>query len=454
MRKIIMAYEKANSLQTIYQVTNPAKPLQSNDPRYVNSNEVRGNEDVVDLLFNSITWEEKGVYTCQLFTGHRGSGKSTELLRLRTRLENAEYAVVYFEGSEDLDINDVEYSDIILAIVRRIVSELDEQKIKLDPDFLEDILNWFGEMIYAKDKWKDVELSLKDEAKIGVDIPILGGLLAQITGQIKSGEQIKETIRRRIDPQISQLINKANLLLEEASKKLNKQLVIIVDNLDRIPLVELGKEHTNHDAIYIDHSDQLRSLSVHMVYTVPISMLYSVRATVMTQSFPDYAVLPMIKNRDQNGQLNVTGMEVLRKILNKRIALEDMFEEDAIEYLCKMCGGHPRDLMTLVRYSTRYAKNIYPKPIDMNAVQRAVGNLITEYNRTIPEDHYNKLVQTYFSKKITNNADHRQMLYNQSVLEYYDGPFLWHDVHPVVAELPKFKVSLDDERHRRGLSIE
>jgi hypothetical protein len=38
-------------------------------------------------MLNAITWSE--THVAQLFTGHRGSGKSTELLRLQARLEEA-----------------------------------------------------------------------------------------------------------------------------------------------------------------------------------------------------------------------------------------------------------------------------------------------------------------------------------------------------------------------------
>jgi len=50
------------------------------------------------------------------FTGHIGCGKSTELLRLKTELEQQGFHVVYFESSQDLDMADVDISDILLAI--------------------------------------------------------------------------------------------------------------------------------------------------------------------------------------------------------------------------------------------------------------------------------------------------------------------------------------------------
>lgn len=450
-----MSDERARTLRDVHRVANPVKPLESGDPRYVSCTEVRGNEDVVTQLLNTITWEEEGAYTHQLFTGHRGCGKSTELLRLRARLKDAGYEVIYFEGDDDLDLNDVQYSDIILAITRRVTSDLAQQGITLDEKLLEQVLNWFADTLYTKDEWREVKRTLESEAELGVglpaQLPLVARLLARVTGQIQSGEQIKNTIRRQLDPQVSQLIKHTNLLLEEACEKLKCPLVILVDNLDRITLLEGTRGRTNHDAIYIDHGEQLRGLNVHIIYTIPISMFYSVMAPVLTSIFPDYVVLPMIKNRTREGKLSEAGIQVLREMLSRRIAVEEVFTDEAVDHLCRMCGGHPRDLMTLVRYATRYAQNRWPRPIDLNAAIRATGSLITEYNRTIPEEHYPLLARVHVNKSVSNDAAHRLMLYNQSVLEYYNGPPPWHDVHPVVLELPKFKAVLEKEWKDRGL---
>ena len=452
-----MSFERAQALKDVFRVTNPILPLESGDPQYVDCTEVRGNEDVVSQLFDTIIWAGEENYTHQLFTGHRGCGKSTELLRLKTRLEGAGYSVFYFEASDDLDLNDVQYSDIILSIARRVIIDSTQLGINLDESLLEHVLDWFAETLYTKEQWRDIQRTLEAEASLGVGLPpqmpLIAKLLARVTGQIKSGEQIKNTIRRQLDPQISQLIERTNLLLSEARNKLNRPLAIIVDNLDRIALQEISHDRTNHDMIYIEHGGQLCDLAAHVIFTIPISMFYSVRAPVLTSIFPDYVVLPMIKGRNQDGQTNEMGMQALRLILERRIVLEQAFTDDAIAFLCQRCGGHPRDLMILVRYSTRYAQNRWPRPIDLNAATRAVGRLITEYSRMIPEEHYPLLARVYLDKSILNNGAHRLMLYNLSVLEYYNGTPPWHDVHPVVLELPKFRVALEEERRNRGFPI-
>ena len=89
----------AATLRDVFNTANPA-PLPSGDPRYVDCTAVRGNEDVVRQLFQRITWSDLPA-TTQLFTGHRGCGKSTELLRLKTQLEAADFAVIVSLGCRE-----------------------------------------------------------------------------------------------------------------------------------------------------------------------------------------------------------------------------------------------------------------------------------------------------------------------------------------------------------------
>lgn len=109
-------------------------------------------------LFNAITWSD--VHVAQLFTGHRGSGKSTELLRLQARLVDAGYVVLYFEADDDLDLNDLEYTDLLLSIARRVTSDLESKRVDLPEDLLRNVAHWFSETLYTEEQLMLYNLSV------------------------------------------------------------------------------------------------------------------------------------------------------------------------------------------------------------------------------------------------------------------------------------------------------
>lgn len=449
----------ARTLKDAYNLSNPVQPLPPGDPRYVDCTPVRGNEDVVTQIFNAITWSD--VHVAQLFTGHRGSGKSTELLRLQARLEEADYVVLYFEADDDLDLNDLEYTDLLLSIARRVASDLKPKSIDLPEDLLKSVANWFSETLYTEEQRREVDRELAAEAKLGLGLPetlpLVARLLARVTGQIKTGRAIKTEIRRRLDPQISQLIGNLNLLLDAAHARIRRQgkqgLVLLIDNLDRIVFRDLGDGRTTHHALYMEHGEQLRALHCHLVYTVPISVMYSDRATAVTAIFPDYQVLPMLKVRNRDGSDYPPGLGYLRDILASRMDLDVLFTPDAVDYLCRASGGHPRDLMILVRYACTYApRDVWPRPITLEVVKRAEARLVAEYSRMIPEDHFPLLARVHLLKTVQNDDAHERMLYNLSVLEYVNDAPPWHDVHPAVTKLPKFEEALQNEKEKLGLA--
>jgi predicted AAA+ superfamily ATPase len=89
---------------------------------YVDLSDVR-NSDTVNAVSTELRLKEPGEFSTVLFTGHRGCGKSTELRRIQTQLEQ-DYHTIYIEAEEELDLNDANYTDIYLVIIRKLEAEL------------------------------------------------------------------------------------------------------------------------------------------------------------------------------------------------------------------------------------------------------------------------------------------------------------------------------------------
>ncbi|RUT04821.1 hypothetical protein DSM106972_043900 [Dulcicalothrix desertica PCC 7102] len=149
-------------LKRLYNAFDPFRPLPAGDPAYVNCNSVRGDGDILVGVGREILMSDR--MTCQLFGGHRGAGKSTELLRLQDYLDKQGCFVVYFAAyEEDIEPEDAQYTDILLACTRHLLESL---KDNANPAPL---LNWL------KDRWeelKDFALSEVSLEKIGVEAQI------------------------------------------------------------------------------------------------------------------------------------------------------------------------------------------------------------------------------------------------------------------------------------------
>ncbi|NEQ66342.1 MAG: hypothetical protein F6J86_25220 [Symploca sp. SIO1B1] len=71
-------------IDNLYNTFNPYAPLPAGDAAYVNCEEVRGDSDILMDLGNQIKRSQHN--GCYLYSGHRGAGKSIELLRLQGHL--------------------------------------------------------------------------------------------------------------------------------------------------------------------------------------------------------------------------------------------------------------------------------------------------------------------------------------------------------------------------------
>ncbi|MEO1006754.1 MAG: ATP-binding protein, partial [Cyanobacteria bacterium J06638_38] len=128
-------------LRDFFRACNPAKTLNCKDEQdrryYIDFSKVRGAE-IAEELTKTITWADGP--TCQLFSGHIGCGKSTELLRLKANLENEGFHVVYFESSQMLEMGDIDVSDMLLAIAHQVSASLKDVSISLSGGYFRNLL--------------------------------------------------------------------------------------------------------------------------------------------------------------------------------------------------------------------------------------------------------------------------------------------------------------------------
>ena len=81
------------------------------------------------------------------FSGHRGCGKSTELLHLMANQEiQKKYWPINFSIRDEADIIDLDFRDVLLAIGGRLFRSYHEQGGKLPEQLLRELNSWRGKV--------------------------------------------------------------------------------------------------------------------------------------------------------------------------------------------------------------------------------------------------------------------------------------------------------------------
>lgn len=321
---------------------------------------------------------------------------------------------------------------------------------------------------WLQDRTRSLVELLGSEMKFeGVAIESQITQFAKLTATLKASPTTRHQIRREIEPHTVTLIQALNEFIVQAMARQAEsvhQLVVIADSLDRItPIVDSESGRSNYDQIFIDRSEQLKSLNCHVVYTVPISMVHSSRASDMQAIYgTGTQVLPIVMVQTFDNQRYEPGIQKLKELICKRVdmavpryALEpdlpNVFDQkQTLEQLCLMSGGHVRDLLLLMQAAV---KRIDRLPVTVRAAQRAISEVRETYHRTVNDPQWPILAEVWRSKEIRNDETHRDLLFRRCILEYRqidaDGAIQpWYDVHPLIRGLKEFQEALEEAEAR------
>lgn len=425
-----------------FHACHPEIPLEPGDPRYVDLTPVRGGHYLATVITQCIQRTRLPMFHKQLVTGHRGSGKSTELKQLHANLRDQGYLAVYVDVEELLDLGDITYLDVLVAIAQAIAEHLRTEKIKLSPGLLKALDDWFAEVVLTKEQRQDVEGTLSAEFGVGSRVPLLR-MLASVTGQIKSGSSRKVEIRRTLERELRVFIQRLNDLIADARIRLQKRgwsdLVVILDGLEKMHYARLENGKSTHSALFVDHSEQLKAPECHIIYTVPISLVFNVN---LGDAFPDETiVIPMVKvTRDDGNAPYEDGREALLKVVAKRVDVDAVFtDRQCLERLVEVSGGSVRDLMRLVRLSCYGATD----RITRAHVDEAVCSLVRDYDRLIRDEDVEGLQQVAQQRRVSNNETSAWLLHHRLILEYQNH-HRWADPHPAVRLSPRLQAKLKE----------
>lgn len=430
------------NLAEFYEASNPRKTIDMGNPKdrkyYINFAPVRGRQ-VIKLLNRTITRLSPNNPTCQLFTGHIGCGKSTELLRLKDELQNVGFHVVYFQVTDDLDLAEVDITEILLAIAHQISKSLEKNKVALPTYGLRGFLKEVGELLQIPIELEEFKLSLG---------------IAEITTKTKNSQQLRSRLRAYAEPQTTKILRLINEeIIKVATDQLKQQgkqgLVVIVDNLDRIE--NKPPSFSNEllpKYLFIDRGKQLKEINCHLIYTLPLSLIFSNEREPLRLRLSNPIVLPMIPVQLRDGKEYTKGINLLRQMvlarafpdakLEERMGLtEEVFDSlETLDRLCRISGGHVRYLLQIL-YGCLQEED---PPISRSVLERVIQRESDGLLLAIDEREWELLFQVAKEKKVKGEEEYQTLLRSLFVFEYNDEQGRsWFALNPLLLETEKYK---------------
>jgi hypothetical protein len=430
-------------LGRFYQACNPSKTLVMGNPEdsqyYIDFATVRGGK-IIESLQRTITRISPNEPTCQLFTGHIGCGKSTELFRLKAALEEDGFYVVYFQSSQDLDMGDVDITDILLSIARQVSESLESVKIKLKQGYFQNLFTEVAEFLQTP-----IEVAATAELSVGI---------AKITAKTKDSPKLRSQLRQYLEPRTNGILQAINEeLIERATQEIKykgyKGLVVIIDNLDRLDDSLKASGRTQPEYLFVDRGEQLRKLNCHVVYTIPLTLIFSNDFGRMSNRFGvKPKVLPMVPVQLRSGINHDQGMDLLRQLVlarafptlnpKDRIALiSHVFDSaETLDRLCRVSGGHVRNLLVLLYSCLQQEDPPFSRECLENVIQEYRDDLLS----AITEQEWQLLFQVVQRQNVTGEEECQTLLRSMFVFEYRDQDGRWFGINPALAETKNYKV--------------
>ncbi|NEO84180.1 MAG: AAA family ATPase [Spirulina sp. SIO3F2] len=465
-----------------FQATNPSLTLSIDNEEhrkyYIDFSSVRGGQ-IIEEMCSNITFFSPDEPTCQLFSGHIGCGKSTELSRMRAELEKEGFHVVYFESSDDLEMGDVDIGDILLAIARRVSESLDALGA---PPKLEESKG-FRSLLKGAAELLQTEIELSGEASIpgigtfkgstegdfsaevgvgglgtvnasneGLSFVALG--IGKISAKVKESPELRSKLREYLGPRTASLLDVINNeLLEPAKAQLKAHgkagLAVIVDNLDRVETIPKPWGRPQPEYLFVDRGEQLSQLNCHVIYTIPLSLLFSNDLNRLTSRFgTDPTVLPMVPVQHRDGRPCEEGLVLLRQMIlarafpnlspEERLAqLTEVFEnQETLDHLCQISGGHVRELLRLLN---DWIKKQRKFPLTREVLDKVVRLRCNQMVNAIDDEEWALLRQVEATQRVSGGEAYQVLVRSLFVFEYHVEDESWFAVNPILRSSPQLQ---------------
>lgn len=411
----------------------PYTPIGPADQRYFDfsrraARDLRG-EDHIQGLFDGITLS--GSQSCQLFSGFSGTGKSTELRRLKHLLEEAGYTVLLVDARD--------YHDLGHALT------IEDMMVVLAGSFGEAASDLLGKDVLQGGYWKRFMGFLKTEVGIG-DVGLKIGI-ADLKISLKHANAYWTELRKSLVASQGKLRENCHEFIRGCVSRIGKErsksggVVFIVDSLERLaaPMPVFKEVEESIVRILTEYPEVLRLPDCHVVYAIPPSI--QLVSPGLGEHYRVSLVMPAVKVLERGIALEPfqPGIDALSELVGRRIPLEHVFgpRRDLLERLVIASGGHVRTLLVFVR-ELLFGALRHGLPPDDEDVDRVIQPFKERARMSIWRESVPLLERILRESAVEDLSEEEYIILarfmdSYIVLCYRNGED-WYEVHPLIRD--------------------
>jgi hypothetical protein len=227
-----------------------------------------------------------------LFTGHVGSGKSTELNKLAIRLKR-QFFIVNLDVRRSLNLNDLSYVDILLglttALFRRATEEdvLAKAPAQIATGVWEDVRLFIETIIFGPVRVPSPQAEATVSAKVNL-------LAAEFEAKFSQESSTREAVREQMESRVAELVDKLDFVTRQVRDRYGRPVLFFIENTDK-PDLEKARD------LFVNHTHTLTNFQAAAIYTFPVGLRYSPDFALVKDHFDHDFVLPNIKVNERDG---------------------------------------------------------------------------------------------------------------------------------------------------------
>lgn len=378
--------------------------------------------------------------TTQLLSGPPGSGKSTELYRLRRELRAEGFRAdvvdiqAYLNTSSPVDV-----TEFLIAVA---VGAHDV----LAPQLPDPQRPGFARRLWAMLRRLDLTVEIAGvTASASADSVEVGGFGASasvdLSRELKSNQPLVEEFRDKLSYHLPELYSEVAEFLRELlneNEDLGQGAVLIVDGLERLQGTMSNEQQVQQsvESLFVQHAGELRFRSHHLVYTVPTYLQFTAPGALPYDRRP---FVPVPHLRPQAGGTDAAAEQnlcELREVVRRRIPVDRIFPSaDLLDAVIRASGGHLRDLFVILQVLVRLMRQMHLSlPVEPSHVEEAIREVARPFAAmTAEQAQFLRAVATGDGIVQPSAADvplMAKLLQSHMLLGHSNGVD-WYEVHPL-----------------------